>query len=160
MATGSEVELVGLVDQMAHPYEGRVVECPMDNYGLVVDAIPQLVASAGRAPKLIYVIPNHQNPTGVTLSEPPKKMGASERHLSLKLAQQRTTIRCVAFGCGEWAEELAAASAPLDIAYKPVINEFRGRQSVEIHLVDWRVSQTALAASISDSALSSGMERV
>jgi len=49
-------------------YEARVVECPMDGDGLVVDAIPQLVESAGRAPKLIYAIPNHQNPTGVTLS--------------------------------------------------------------------------------------------
>jgi len=70
-------------------------------------------------------------------------MGTNERHLSLKLLQQRTSIRCVAFGCGEWAEELAAASAPLDIAYKPVINDFRGRQSVEIQLIDWRVSELA-----------------
>ena len=49
-------------------------------------------------------------------------------------------MRGVGFGCGEWADELAAANAPLDIAYKPVINDFRGRQSVEMHLVDWRVS--------------------
>ncbi len=81
--------------------------------------------------------------TGVTLSEPPKKIGASERHLSLKLAQQRTTIRCVAFGGAEWHDDLVATSAPLDIAYKPVINEFKGRQSVEIQLVDWRVSELA-----------------
>jgi single-stranded-DNA-specific exonuclease len=79
--------------------------------------------------------------TGVRLSEPPKKIGASERHLSLKLVQQQTKIRGVGFGHGEWAEELAAVSTPLDIAYKPVINEFRGRQNVEIHLVDWRVSE-------------------
>jgi hypothetical protein len=26
----------------------------------------------------------------------------------------------------------------LDVAFRPVINEFRGRQSVELHLVDWR----------------------
>jgi single-stranded-DNA-specific exonuclease len=78
--------------------------------------------------------------TGVTLSEPPKKIGASERHLSLKLVQQRTNIRCVAFGGAEWHDDLVATAAPLDIAYKPVINEFKGRQSVEIQLVDWRVS--------------------
>ena len=81
--------------------------------------------------------------TGVKLSEPPKKIGTNERHLSLRLMQQRTPIRGVGFGCGEWAEELAAASVPLDIAYKPVINDFRGRQSVEIQLIDWRVSQMA-----------------
>jgi len=81
--------------------------------------------------------------TGVKLSEPPKKIGTNERHLSLRLMQQRTGIRGVGFGCGEWAEELTAVNVPLDIAYKPVINDFRGRQSVEIQLIDWRVSQMA-----------------
>ncbi|HKW06759.1 MAG TPA: PLP-dependent aminotransferase family protein [Candidatus Dormibacteraeota bacterium] len=50
-------------------YEGRVVECPTDEHGIVVDAIGDAVKRAGRAPKLIYVIPNHQNPTGVTLTD-------------------------------------------------------------------------------------------
>jgi single-stranded-DNA-specific exonuclease len=81
--------------------------------------------------------------TGVRLAEPPKKMGDKERHLSLKLVQYRTTMRAVGFGHAEWAEELAATSAPLDIAFKPTINEFRGRQTVEAHLVDWRVSETS-----------------
>jgi single-stranded-DNA-specific exonuclease len=73
----------------------------------------------------------------------PHPNGASERHLSLRLKQQGTGIRCVAFGFAEAADELAAASAPLDVAYKPVINDYRGRQSVEIHLIDWRVSELA-----------------
>jgi 2-aminoadipate transaminase len=50
-------------------YEGRVVECPIDERGLVVDAIPALVERAGRPLKLIYVVPNHQNPSGVTLAD-------------------------------------------------------------------------------------------
>ena len=50
-------------------YEGRVVECPTDEHGIVVDAIADIVKRVGRAPKLIYVIPNHQNPTGVTLAD-------------------------------------------------------------------------------------------
>jgi single-stranded-DNA-specific exonuclease len=81
--------------------------------------------------------------TGVTLTEPPKKIGASERHISLRLMQQQTRIRGVGFGCAEWADELAAANVPLDIAYKPVINDFKGRQSVEIQLIDWRPSVAA-----------------
>jgi single-stranded-DNA-specific exonuclease len=85
--------------------------------------------------------------TGVRLAEPPKKIGTSERHLSLRLKQQGTGIRCVAFGFAEAAEELAAASAPLDVAYKPVINDYKGRQSVEIHLIDWRVSELAANSS-------------
>ncbi len=79
--------------------------------------------------------------TGVRLAEPPKRMGTSERHLSVKLIQHQTSLRGVAFSHGEWADEMAAISTPLDIAYKPVINEFRGRQNVEVHLVDWRVSE-------------------
>jgi 2-aminoadipate transaminase len=50
-------------------YEGRVLECPTDSRGIVVDAIHDLVAREGRPPKLIYVIPNHQNPTGVSLAD-------------------------------------------------------------------------------------------
>lgn len=78
--------------------------------------------------------------TGVRLAEPPKKIGSTERHLSLRLVQNQTRIRGVGFGHAEWAEELAAHNAPLDIAYRPIINDFRGRQSVEIQLVDWRPS--------------------
>jgi single-stranded-DNA-specific exonuclease len=77
------------------------------------------------------------------LAEPPKRIGSTERHLSLKLVQQRTTIRGVGFGHAEWADELAAIDAPLDVAFKPVINEFRGRRTVEVQLVDWRVSAAA-----------------
>lgn len=77
----------------------------------------------------------------VTLPEPPRKMGAGERHLSVKLQQGPTTIRGVAFGKAEWAEELEKQSGAIDIAYRPVINEFRGMRKVEIHLEDWRPSE-------------------
>jgi 2-aminoadipate transaminase len=50
-------------------YEGRVVECPIDERGLVVNAIPALIERAGQPLKLIYVVPNHQNPSGVTLAD-------------------------------------------------------------------------------------------
>lgn len=78
--------------------------------------------------------------SGVTLAEPPRQIGASGNHLALKLTQHNVTLRAVAFGGGEWAEELAGVSAPLDVAFRPVINSFRGRRSVELHLVDWRAN--------------------
>jgi single-stranded-DNA-specific exonuclease len=78
--------------------------------------------------------------TGVRLAAPPKRIGGGERHLALKLVQHATTLRGVGFGHGEWADELAGIDAPLDIAFRPVINDFGGRQSVEVQLVDWRVS--------------------
>jgi single-stranded-DNA-specific exonuclease len=78
--------------------------------------------------------------TGVELAAPPKTIGGGDRHLSLRVRQHRVTLRGVAFGQGEWADPLSQHQGPLDIAYSPVINEFRGFRSVEVHLVDWRPS--------------------
>lgn len=81
--------------------------------------------------------------TGVKLAEAPKRIGGGERHLSLKLSQHQVKMRCVGFGFGDAAEELAGIEAPLDVAYRPVINEFQGLRRVEVQLVDWRVSSLA-----------------
>jgi 2-aminoadipate transaminase len=49
-------------------YEAGVLEAPVDEHGLVVDALPELVRHHGAKPKLIYTIPNLQNPRGTTLT--------------------------------------------------------------------------------------------
>ncbi len=77
---------------------------------------------------------------GVELAEPPKMMGASERHFSVRLKQHGATLRGVAFNKGEDAHELEQFGGPFDIAFRPVINEWRGRKNVEMHLADWRPS--------------------
>jgi single-stranded-DNA-specific exonuclease len=74
--------------------------------------------------------------SGVSLASPPKPIG-SGHHLSLQLTQHDVRLRAVAFGGGDWADDLAAAGQ-IDVAFRPVINDFRGRQSVELHLVDWQ----------------------
>jgi single-stranded-DNA-specific exonuclease len=79
--------------------------------------------------------------SGVNLAGPPRRMGGGDRHLSLRVRQHGRTLRAVAFGQGEAADELAQVDGALDIAYRPVINEFNGRRSVEMHLVDWRISE-------------------
>ncbi len=84
----------------------------------------------------------------VTLTEPPKRIGRGDRHLSLRVDQLGTRLRAVAFGQGEWAEPLGRVTGPIDLAFRPVINEFAGRRSVELHVVDWRVS----AASVDQSS--------
>jgi len=50
-------------------YGADLLEAPLDEDGLVVEALPDLVAAAGRTPKAIYTIPNFQNPSGVTQSQ-------------------------------------------------------------------------------------------
>jgi single-stranded-DNA-specific exonuclease len=74
----------------------------------------------------------------VRLAEPPKRIGSTGRHLSLRFEQHGVALRAVAFGGGDWEQELTSASGPLAVAFKPVINHFRGRHSVEMHLADWR----------------------
>ncbi len=50
-------------------YGADLLEVPVDDDGMDVDRLESLVKQAGRAPKVIYTIPNFQNPSGVTLSE-------------------------------------------------------------------------------------------
>ncbi len=82
----------------------------------------------------------------------PKTIGGGNRHLSLRLAQYETRMRAVAFGGADWATELAEAEGPLEFAFKPFVNEFRGRRSVELQILDWRpagaTSATAHAATV------------
>jgi 2-aminoadipate transaminase len=41
---------------------------------MVVEALPELAKKAGRSPAVIYVIPNFQNPSGVTMSQARRRM--------------------------------------------------------------------------------------
>ena len=76
--------------------------------------------------------------TDVRLAEPPRRIGETGHHLSLRLEQHGIAIRAVAFGGGDWEDDLNKASGPLSVAFKPIINSFRGRVTVEMQLADWR----------------------
>jgi 2-aminoadipate transaminase len=58
-------------------FEARVEAVPLDADGLVVDALERV-----DAPKLLYTIPDHQNPAGVSLAE-------ERRHALVELARRR-----------------------------------------------------------------------
>jgi single-stranded-DNA-specific exonuclease len=78
--------------------------------------------------------------SGVTLEEPPRRIGGGRRHLSLRVAQHGSRMRAVYFGGGDDEEKLAAQRGPFSIAFRPVINEFNGRRNVELQLADWRAN--------------------
>ena len=80
----------------------------------------------------------------VELDEPARPMGSGDRHLTVKLRQGGKVVRGVAFSSGDWCQQLNAVEGRIEIAYRPVINEFRGFRKVEVHLVDWRPA-TSLA---------------
>ena len=76
--------------------------------------------------------------TRVELAEPPRKMGEGERHLDLRVKHYGKVMRAIAFGRGEWADEIAAVEGPISITYAANINRFRGQQNVELQLLDWQ----------------------
>ncbi|HEX3600959.1 MAG TPA: single-stranded-DNA-specific exonuclease RecJ [Lacipirellulaceae bacterium] len=78
--------------------------------------------------------------TDVRLAEPPRRIGATGRHLALRFEQHGVALRAVAFGGGDWENDLNGASGPLAVAFKPIINNFRGKQTVEMQLTDWRAA--------------------
>lgn len=67
--------------QTAKSYEAEVLAAPVDQDGLVVEALPDLIAKSGKTPRVIYTIPTFQNPTGVSLS-------AERKLLLLELAEK------------------------------------------------------------------------
>lgn len=66
-------------------YEGHIAEVPVDDDGMRVDELERIVADLGRAPKLIYTIPNFQNPSGTTLS-------LERRRRLVELAERWNTV--------------------------------------------------------------------
>ena len=61
-------------------FEADVVAVPMDSDGLDTDALAETLSNGAR-PKLLYTIPDHQNPEGVSLS-------TERRHALVELARQ------------------------------------------------------------------------
>ena len=62
-------------------YGAELLEVPVDDDGMVVEALEELVERAGRKPTVIYAIPTFQNPSGATMS-------LSRRGRLLELARQ------------------------------------------------------------------------
>jgi len=84
----------------------------------------------------------------VELAEPPKTMGEGDRHLAIKVRQQGTTMRGVAFGRGDWAEQLQSTVGPISVTFAPVINTFNGFNKVELHLIDWKPAASVQQAAV------------
>ncbi len=61
-------------------FEAEVVAVPMDEHGLEVEELERRLAD-GLRPKLLYAIPDHQNPAGVSLS-------GERRRLLVELARR------------------------------------------------------------------------
>jgi single-stranded-DNA-specific exonuclease len=68
----------------------------------------------------------------------PRRIGGGERHLSFRVRQGGATIRAVAWGLGDRAEDLMSADGQCCVAFTPRINEWNGYRSVEMEVVDFQ----------------------
>ncbi len=103
--------------------------------GLTLDTVQQLerlspFGQSNRRPILCA--------SGVRLVEPPRTIGGGARHISMNLTQHGAKVRGVAFGGADWLPHLPAPGQPFHVAFKPKINEFRGRRTAEMEIIDWR----------------------
>ena len=153
-AAGLKIQ-AGKLDEFREAFSRYVLENPagLEEGGeLTVDAEVRLADCTRRAvleldrlgpfgcenPRPLFAAMNCE------LAEPPRTMGEGDRHLSLQLRQFGTRMRAVAFGRGEWAEEIARADGPIAVTFAPGINRFRGYEKVELQLKDWQ-PQSAMA---------------
>ncbi len=74
--------------QAFRPYQPRFVTLPMDEQGLLVEGVEQVLLDLereGKRPKFLYTVPTFQNPTGVTLT-------LERRHGLLDLAERYNLV--------------------------------------------------------------------
>jgi len=128
----------------------RAAELQIDAEVRLADCTPRAVRELDRLgpfgqnnPRPVFAA------TGVELAAPPKKMGEGDRHLSLRVRHYGATLRAVAFGRAEWADEMADAKGPISISFAASINRFGGRESVELKLIDWQTETECAAADAS-----------
>lgn len=69
------------------------------------------------------------------LSQEPRCVGKNQEHLQATFRENGTTIRAIGFGLGGHLEDLKQHRR-CRVAFEPIINEFNGRRSVEMQMVD------------------------
>ena len=71
---------------------------------------------------------------GVTHSRPLQRMGAEKQHVKMWVTDGAVTHECVWWGAG-------GGSLPVgkfDLAFAPQVNEFNGRTTVQLKMLDWQ----------------------
>jgi single-stranded-DNA-specific exonuclease len=64
-------------------------------------------------------------------------VGKAGNHLQMMVRQGREHRKAIAFNRGDQAEQVNEVRR-LRLAFEPIINEWNGRRSVELKVVDWK----------------------
>jgi single-stranded-DNA-specific exonuclease len=71
---------------------------------------------------------------GVSLRQPPQRMGRENQHVRLHLTDGQADMEAVWWNGGQ----SPTPDGRFDLAFTPEINEYRGRRAVQLRLLDWR----------------------
>jgi hypothetical protein len=71
---------------------------------------------------------------GVTQSRPLQRMGLEKQHVKMWVTDGTVTHECVWWGAGN----AALPDGKFDLAFAPQVNEFNGRTTVQLKVLDWR----------------------
>ncbi|MGB0714422.1 MAG: single-stranded-DNA-specific exonuclease RecJ [Phycisphaerae bacterium] len=73
----------------------------------------------------------------VELAAEPRIVGKNNEHLQLQVRQNGVTMKGIGFRKAEFADRLKTHRT-CRLAFKPIINEFNGRASVELQVIDFK----------------------
>jgi single-stranded-DNA-specific exonuclease len=76
----------------------------------------------------------------------PKRVGAGERHLAMRVRQGGRTLKAIAFGMADRFEELMSQGGQVSMAFTPRLNEWQGFRSIEIEVKDFQAGPDARLA--------------
>jgi single-stranded-DNA-specific exonuclease len=75
----------------------------------------------------------------VEIAGPPRRVGKKNNHVQLRVKQNNTFLRCIAFNRPDWCDQLQSGMT-IDLAVQPSINEYNGYRNVELEIKDCRPS--------------------
>ena len=70
----------------------------------------------------------------VTQARPLMRMGAEKQHVKMWVTDGRVSHEAVWWGAGQGS----LPTGRFDLAFAPQINEFNGRRTVQLKVLDWR----------------------
>ncbi len=76
----------------------------------------------------------------VTVVAPPRRVGKTGDHLQLQVRQGTLLMKCIAFGAGNWCDQLNVGSR-VHLAAEPTLNSFNGRTTVELEVKDLQTAK-------------------
>jgi single-stranded-DNA-specific exonuclease len=71
----------------------------------------------------------------------PRRVGNGERHLSFRVSQGGAILKAIAWGMADRADELMSAGGACSLAYTPRRNDWQGRSSIDLLVVDFQAGK-------------------